>query len=220
MRRLVDDCDFPWGDWCDAVRDMLCLAHVPSCSVDSPHEVARLAWAAAFRVPCDDESARRNFYNGYDDELVDLVHSTFPFMSDYSCAWFIDRIYRYMGRTDVGVRQLQIDETCWMCDAPTVSYETEMKICSQITMGNVNAARTFASWLRACMLSEELQPIKTCARVLCHIDDQAQCQYEESAHAMCKHLAQCMFISSIGIRYTPVTISGSPAYSIHAFAKN
>ena len=154
MHKLTCDTKFPWETWCQTVYEGFGMCMAPLCFIHSPHEVLRLAWAAAFRIPSDDVS-NSHFYDEYSDTVVDCIFCTFPFMSAYSAAWFIDRLYRYMGRNDVSVKQLCCDDRCLMNLAPTVSDATVATICTDVVIGNVRAAHMVVSWLRSCMLCDE-----------------------------------------------------------------
>lgn len=220
MHALVSDSTFPWTDWCEEMRRALNVQPVPTCMIHSPHEVMRLAWAAAFRIP-NDETTIRHFYDNYDDSTVELVMAIFPFMSGFSCAWFIDRMYRYMGRNDVHVKQVQADESCMIGFAPTVCEDLFSQICQKITMGNVNAANTFSCWLRACALRPDSpRPVKLVLKVGCHLDEQSNCHFDESAQRLCTSIARQIRTRSIKIRYTPIIQNGLPAYVLFAFLKS
>lgn len=220
MHSLADDDTFPWLEWCDEMRKALNLQPVDACLVHSPYDVMRLAWAAAFRIPSDD-SSNRHLYDGWNSNVVELVLGLFPFMSGYSCAWLIDRLYRYMGRTDVRVKQIAADETCFIIDAPAVSSELFGRICGKITMGNSGEAETFCCWLRACALRpEKPRPLKLVLPVKCHLDEQMHCHFDEAAQRLCTSLAKQVRVRSIRVRYTPVIRNGLPAYVMNAFWKS
>ena len=220
MEKLASDTTFPWVDWCKFVCEGLRLFCVPTCFVHSPHEILRLAWASAFRVPSDDLQTSY-FYDKYSDTVVDCILITFPFMSDYSCAWFIDRLYRYMGRNDIEVKQIACDETCLIHLAPTVSDTTLSKIFTDVVMGNAEAAHLLEKWLRSCLLCAGVpNQLKLIVNVSAHMDEQTHCQSEECAQKMCTSLAQTMRKKSIKIRTTPVIDNGLPAYALNFFVQN
>ena len=220
MHKLVSDAAFPWVDWCESVCEGLRLCCVPTCFVHSPHEIMRLAWASAFRIPSDD-LRNNHFYSDYSDQVLECILLTFPFMSDYSCAWFIDRLYRYMGRNDVNVKQIVCDETCFIHLAPTISDAMFSKIFTDIVMGNLHAAKLVEKWLRSCMLCVDVQnPLKIIVNVSAHMDEQTHCQSEDCAQKMCTTLAQSMQKKSIRVRTTPIVDNGLPAYAFNFFVKN
>lgn len=216
MRSLIDNNEFAWGDWCDEVAFMLPLPLMPRCFVHDPSEIVRLAWAAAFRVPSDDEYAG-GFVDDYDDALIDLVCNTFPFTSNYSCSWFIDRVYRYMGRTVLGVAQGRRDDSCFMYRARTLPLDLEILVCHRVMLSDVSKTETFVAWLRACMLKDTSpSPLDVSVRVNSHFDEQMQCAYDDGSQLACATLAKRMGLRALRVRYTPSVCDGYPVYLIHA----
>tara|TARA_B100000519_G_scaffold28317_1_gene19905 strand:- start:1004 stop:1552 length:549 start_codon:yes stop_codon:yes gene_type:complete len=179
----------------------------------------RLAWLAAFRVPADDHHGT-NLLDEYDDSLIEVVYSTFPFFSDYSCAWFIDRVYRYMGRTVLSVKQESCDDTLLMNLAPTVPPDVLSRVCNRVVMGDDIKTEQLVQWLRSLIVSNTVPvPFKANVRVQFHFDEQPQCAYEEAAQKTCNELGQMLGSTYILVRYTPMIIDGSPVYCVQVTAR-
>ena len=144
-----------------------------------PAWVHDLVYDTAWRIGSDD--VEDVFTIRIPPEVTHIVETTFPCFTNYQVAWFIENVYRHMGRYCIDVpKEIVRDTTNYMREAPTLTDTMNERIQNNITMGVPSMC------ISAAIRRAYLQNCSETVRISFPsggLDEQAFAEYEETANS-------------------------------------
>jgi len=196
---LLQTYDLDYNHFCEIVAEhMPYVCDCPAWQWKNPPWVNDLAYDTAFRVPEDGDT-----YNTFviTDELRCIVKSAFPCFDDYRTTWFLEELYRYMGRMCTCVPpQRPRDLTNYQMMAPTFTLDEEMAITASVTLGQPNGAIRMIA--RETFATQEKQSHRFVLFSL-DMDEQGMAEYEECANKCLDAIISQLGLHVKQLRYTP-----------------
>ena len=146
-------------------------------------------------------------------DLVSIVIRTFPCFDTYRAKWFIEHLYRHMGRHCLEVAaEMPRDTTNYMSLAPTMTLDEDHTVCEQVCMGQscgcvrLALRDAYTTQTRCTVRFSLLSP---------SMDEQGMAEYEERARRCLVQVARSLSLEVTQLRYTPRWgAHGVPTYTV------
>ena len=209
---IFDSATLDYNAFCDAVAE-----HMPpltDCCAPwqwrDPSWVHSLVVDAAYRVPTDGMPVQTICPSA---DLVAIVIRTFPCFDTYRASWFIEHLYRHMGRHCLEVAaEMPRDTTNYMSLAPTMTLDEDNVVSEQVCMGQscgcvrLALRDAYATQTRSTVRFSLLSP---------SMDEQGMAEYEERARRCLVQVARALCLEVTQLRYTPRWgAQGVPTYTV------
>lgn len=202
-----------YNAFCDAAAEM--MPPLPDCGAPwqwhDPAWVHDLLVDACYRLPGDGMPTDTLHPS---EELVCMVHNTFPCLRNYAVLWFIEHLYRHMGRhcVDVAAEQPR-DTTNYMAMSPTMTVDEDNAVSELVCLGQ--SCGCVRMVLRECYTTQARSTVRFSLLSPC-IDEQGMAEYEERARACLVEIASRLHVVVQQLRYTPRWgAHGVPTYTVH-----
>lgn len=209
---IFDSATLDYNGFCDAVAEYM-PPLIDCCSPWQWHDPAwvhNLVIDATYRLPSDGmppETLRPC------DGLITIVQNTFPCFDNYRARWFIENLYRHMGRycTEVAAEQAR-DTTNYMAMAPTMTIDEDNTVSEHVCLGQSCGCVRLAlrdAYTKQCRSTVRFSILSA------GMDEQGMAEYEERATACLNTIAKLLGLVMHQLRYTPRWgARGVPTYTV------
>ena len=199
---LRDASVISYNHFCDAAaRYMPNMDACRPCQWHDPAWVHDLVYDAAWRIPSDDFGEFDNSFPVCND-LYNLVQRTFYCFTEYQTCWFIEQLYRHMGRYCVDTpTEIPRDQCNYMKFADTLCSEMRNVIRNYVTMGTESVA--LENTIRAAYLYHEPEMIRLCIQSG-GFDEQSMAEYEDTARKKMQGVLEVFNLFVTNMRYTAI----------------